>query len=237
MFAAEISSQFPRRPMYLAEKNNAKGIQTSCAAEVVTRGSLHSHQIKVVLNVHYLVDLLSSLPWVDDDRALSRVVPLSRLFPMSSTSKRGSSSRPCMLPSAGPHDELTSTVFGAIQALPPTRKANFLLDTSLALIEAGQYGDDVESYLEVYLKTPNLPNQDVARALLARGMARKSAGDKLVAKAHQGLCATCKVADNTEIDFRFPSCAQLGPLQPGNTTSFPARKTGTLIDYCSHAFD
>jgi hypothetical protein len=36
-------------------------------------------------------------------------------------------------------DELTSTVFEAVQYLPAIRKAGFLLDTSLALIEAGQY--------------------------------------------------------------------------------------------------
>lgn len=38
-----------------------------------------------------------------------------------------------------PQDELTSTVFDAVGSLPQARKANFLLDTSLALIEAGQY--------------------------------------------------------------------------------------------------
>jgi hypothetical protein len=36
------------------------------------------------------------------------------------------------------HDELTSTVFGAIQQLNQHRKANFLLDTALTLIDAGQ---------------------------------------------------------------------------------------------------
>jgi hypothetical protein len=39
----------------------------------------------------------------------------------------------------GNRDELTSTAFEAVQSLPATRKAGFLLDTSLALIEAGQY--------------------------------------------------------------------------------------------------
>lgn len=49
-----------------------------------------------------------------------------------------------------------------------------------------RYGPDVENYLEVYLKTPNLPKGDIARALLARGNARKAGGDMLLAKAHQG---------------------------------------------------
>ncbi|KAI0633093.1 hypothetical protein C8Q77DRAFT_1121592 [Trametes polyzona] len=63
-----------------------------------------------------------------------------------------------------PQDELTATVFGAVESLSQVRKANFLLETSLALIEAGRYGDEVENYLEVYLRTPNLEKKD----LLAR---------------------------------------------------------------------
>lgn len=60
-----------------------------------------------------------------------------------------------------------------------------------------RYGSEVESYLEVYLKTPNLPREDIARALLARGKARKQGGQSLLAKAEQGLihCAlhsTCE---------------------------------------------
>lgn len=38
----------------------------------------------------------------------------------------------------GSQDELTATVFGAIESLSPLRKANFLLENALALIEAGQ---------------------------------------------------------------------------------------------------
>ncbi|KAK0200681.1 hypothetical protein DFS33DRAFT_1386599 [Desarmillaria ectypa] len=106
--------------------------------------------------------------------------------------------------SPGPQDELTSTVFGAVQALPPSRKATFLLDTSLALIESGQYGDDVENYLEVYLKTPNLPREEVARALLARGKARKLAGDNLLEKAHQDFQAALNLdPSNREIQHLF----------------------------------
>lgn len=40
-----------------------------------------------------------------------------------------------------PQDELTSTVFDAVQSLNQSRKADFLLDTSLALIEAGRWED------------------------------------------------------------------------------------------------
>ncbi|KAJ7824192.1 hypothetical protein B0H14DRAFT_3874942 [Mycena olivaceomarginata] len=53
-------------------------------------------------------------------------------------------------------DELTATVF--------------------ALISAGQYGPDVENYLEVYMRTPDLPRNHVVKALLARGNAGKWAG-------------------------------------------------------------
>ncbi|KAG6876142.1 hypothetical protein C0992_000693 [Termitomyces sp. T32_za158] len=88
--------------------------------------------------------------------------------------------------SRSPPDELTTTVFDALHSLSKHNKANFLLDTALALIQAGKYGPDVENYLEVYLKTPNLPKEDIARALLARGNARKTGGDMLLVKAHQG---------------------------------------------------
>ena len=36
-------------------------------------------------------------------------------------------------------DELTMTVFGAVEGLSQSRKAGFLLETSLALIENGRY--------------------------------------------------------------------------------------------------
>lgn len=99
-------------------------------------------------------------------------------------------------------DELTATVFGAVQSLSNTRKATLLLDTALALINAGQYahrlflllhtlilvryGAEVENYMEVYLRTPDLPRNDVVKALLARGNARKAGGENLIAKAEQG---------------------------------------------------
>ncbi|KAJ6489825.1 hypothetical protein C8R45DRAFT_901436 [Mycena sanguinolenta] len=90
-------------------------------------------------------------------------------------------------------DELTATVFGAVQSLSNTRKANLLLDTSLALIAAGRYGPEVENYLEVYLRTPDLPRNDVVRALLARGNARKAAGESLQAKAEQDFRSVLKL--------------------------------------------
>ena len=51
-----------------------------------------------------------------------------------------------------------------------------------------RYGAEVENYLEVYMKTPNLPKKDMAKALLARGNARKAAGDRLLVKANLGAC-------------------------------------------------
>ena len=39
---------------------------------------------------------------------------------------------------AAAQDELTATVFGAVESLSQVRKANFLLETSLALIEGGR---------------------------------------------------------------------------------------------------
>ena len=53
-----------------------------------------------------------------------------------------------------------------------------------------RYGPDVENYLEVYLKTPGLSTEDMTRALLARGNARRRGGEKLLAKAQEGAVHT-----------------------------------------------
>ncbi|KAJ8519282.1 hypothetical protein ONZ45_g3757 [Pleurotus djamor] len=130
--------------------------------------------------------------------------------------------------SSTPQDELTSTVFDVIHSLPPTRKANFLLETSLAMIEAGQYGPEVENYLEVYLKTPNLSNQDVAKALVARGGARKASGERLLVKAQQDFQAAYKldpanreiqnhVRRDTLIHFQSEPASQRAPPEVWET--------------------
>jgi hypothetical protein len=49
-----------------------------------------------------------------------------------------------------------------------------------------RYGAKVEDFLEVYLKTPGLPQEDVTRALLARSTARRAAAERLMVKAQQG---------------------------------------------------
>ncbi|KAI0246589.1 hypothetical protein BJV78DRAFT_1297892 [Lactifluus subvellereus] len=84
-------------------------------------------------------------------------------------------------------DELTATVLSAVESLPRLQKAKLLLDHSLALLEAGQYGSVVEAYLDVYLRTPDLPKDDIARALVARGRARKGAGQRLLLMASHDL--------------------------------------------------
>ena len=50
-----------------------------------------------------------------------------------------------------------------------------------------RYGQDVENYLEVYLRTPGLAKEDITKALLARGNARKRGGEKLLTKAREGI--------------------------------------------------
>jgi len=47
----------------------------------------------------------------------------------------------------------------------------------------------VENYLEVYLRTPGLAKEDISKALLARGNARKEGGERLLEKAHEGISA------------------------------------------------
>ena len=47
-----------------------------------------------------------------------------------------------------------------------------------------RYGEEVERYFDFYLRTPALPKEDVAKALLARGTnALKLEGERLFVKA------------------------------------------------------
>lgn len=69
--------------------------------------------------------------------------------------------------------------------MPPHAIATALL-TLCCVCSSCRYGDAVEEYLEVYLRTPDLPKDDVARALVARGRARKGAGQKLLLMASRG---------------------------------------------------
>ena len=49
-----------------------------------------------------------------------------------------------------------------------------------------RYGGMVEDYLDIYLRTPNLPKDDIVRALIVRGRARKGAGQRLLLMASHG---------------------------------------------------
>ena len=49
-----------------------------------------------------------------------------------------------------------------------------------------RYNEEVERYLEVYLRTPGLSNEDKAKALLARGNAQRILGERMLARAQQG---------------------------------------------------
>ena len=129
-------------------------------------------------------------------------------------------------------DQLTTTVLDAVRYLPTGKQAAILLDTSLALIEAGQcggfrvilsnfsssfrrYGDKVEEFLEVYLKTPGLPQEDVTKALLARGAARRAAGERLMVKAQQGTHKNLKTTPS-EADRKTADIRALSRLDPSN---------------------
>ena len=60
----------------------------------------------------------------------------------------------------------------------------------LSIRFVARYGKDVESCLDVYLKIPGLPEEDMAKALFARGNARKNSGEQLFVKAQQGYFAS-----------------------------------------------
>jgi hypothetical protein len=112
----------------------------------------------------------------------SRAVPYS----FSSTLRRMST------------DELTSTAISALTSLSSSQKADFLLNISLSLISAGQYGVEVERYLDVYLRTPNLPKESIAKALLARADARKLSAEKLLERAKADYQAVLRIDSGKE---------------------------------------
>ncbi|KAL5518533.1 hypothetical protein ACEPAH_215 [Sanghuangporus vaninii] len=104
-----------------------------------------------------------------------------------------------------PQDILTSTVFDAVEAMTTEQKAALLLNTSLAMIQAGQYGEKVERYLEVYLQTPGISNEDIGRAQFARANARRTAAERLLVQAHQDYQAVI-VIDPSNREARAQLC-------------------------------
>ncbi|EIN05157.1 hypothetical protein PUNSTDRAFT_92032 [Punctularia strigosozonata HHB-11173 SS5] len=108
-----------------------------------------------------------------------------------------------------PQDELTTTALRALKTVSATSKAHFLLETALALINQGQYGAEVENYLEVYLRTPGLTNDELVRALLARAKARRTAGEGLLSKAEQDLLTVSKLDPSNKEIRRFVRSEQL----------------------------
>ncbi|KAF8637110.1 hypothetical protein AX17_003014 [Amanita inopinata Kibby_2008] len=118
-------------------------------------------------------------------------------------SQLASSPQPPM-PNSPLNDELTSTVSIVLRSLAPTQQAKFLLNTALSLIEEGQCGPEVERYLDIYLKTPNLPKSDVIKALLARGGARKRSGERLLLRAQQDFQAVLALdPSNKDVQQHF----------------------------------
>ncbi|KIJ41064.1 hypothetical protein M422DRAFT_172759 [Sphaerobolus stellatus SS14] len=90
-------------------------------------------------------------------------------------------------------EELTRTALQAVQNLSITQKADFLLQTALNMIESGRYGEEVERYLEVFLATPGISQEQVTSALIARGNARRIAADRLLTRAHQDFHAVARI--------------------------------------------
>jgi len=68
----------------------------------------------------------------------------------------------------------------------------------------------VESYLDVYLRTPGLIKGDIIKALLARGNARKAAGEQLLVKAQQDLLAVARLDPARRTLFASPSRENTG---------------------------
>jgi len=88
---------------------------------------------------------------------------------------------------------LTNTVLQAAKKLSVTQKADFLLQTALSMIEGGRYGEEVEHYLEVFLATPGISQEQISRALIGRGSARRKAADKLLTRAYEDFHVVAKL--------------------------------------------
>lgn len=70
----------------------------------------------------------------------------------------------------------------------------------------------MENYLDVYLRTPGLEKEDVSRALVARGEARRLAGEKLLLKANSGVSSDLSVYISFKLmRLDFQSAAKLEP--------------------------
>ena len=78
---------------------------------------------------------------------------------------------------------------------------------------SSRYSEKVENYFDVYLRTPGLPPDDIARALLARGNARRIAGERLLARAQQGACMLhrCNANEVTASTLDFQAVAKIDP--------------------------
>ncbi|KAK7448427.1 hypothetical protein VKT23_013690 [Stygiomarasmius scandens] len=100
-------------------------------------------------------------------------------------------------------DELTATAISALSSLSTSQKAEFLLNIALSLISAGEYGAEVERYLDVYLRTPNLPKESVAKALLARADARKRSAEKLLERAKADYQAVMRIDSGRETNNAY----------------------------------
>jgi hypothetical protein len=57
----------------------------------------------------------------------------------------------------------------------------------VGLSPVSRYDERIENSLDVCLRTPGLSNEDAAKALLARADARRIAGERLLARAQQGM--------------------------------------------------
>ena len=80
-------------------------------------------------------------------------------------------------------------------------------------IMGSRYDEKVESYFDVYLRTPGLPASDISRALLARGNARRLAGERLLARAQQGMYVLVLATKYLKKRTRFPNRLQDGSLE------------------------
>jgi len=146
-----------------------------------------------------------------------------------------------------PIDELTSTICNALQSLNHLRKANFLLDTSLGLIEAGkcfsfscrinpslQLAQVRSGSRELPRSIPEDPRSAKAGCCEGTPSSREceeaSRGTVVGASRPRSVAQHMCLSNNCSSHRRFPSCVKTGAFEQGNTKGVETSESGMPLN-------
>lgn len=116
-------------------------------------------------------------------------------------------------------DYALELIEGGRYVILPTPSSRFPFNGSDGIGVGGRYGEEVEHYLDVYLRTESVPSEGVARALVARGKARREAGQRLLVCAERGESPSPRMKRGPKVDG-LALCADFrdaSKVDPSNT--------------------